>query len=91
MVFKSDKQRRAFFATGNFTRASRNPEDNIVAFSYRTPNKKLGRFKNLKEVFKKFPSEKKAFQRVIKFRKKTGIRVNTIAEIKQIKRQMKRK
>ncbi len=84
MAFKSNKQRKAFFASSNFQRSANQPE--IIVFSYRTPNKKLGKFKNLKEVFTRFPSEKKAFQRVIKFRKTTGIRVNTIEDIKKEKR-----
>ena len=87
MVFKTDRQRRGFFAGANAPRATTRPS--FVAFSYRTPNKKLGTFSSMDELFKKFPSEKKAFMRVIKFRKKTGIRVNTIAEIKNIKRNQK--
>jgi len=86
MVFVSERQRRAFFVTGNFKRAPMQP--NIVAFSYFT-GKRLGRFKNLKEVFNRFPKEKKAFQRVIRFRKQTGIRVNTIEDIKRAKRKQK--
>lgn len=82
MVFRSEKQRKAFFAKGT-SRTTLTP--NITVFSYRS-GKKLGNFKNLKEAFRKFPSEKKAFMRVIKFRKKTGIRVNTIQDIKKIKR-----
>jgi len=82
MVFKSSKQRRAFFAKAS-SRSSQTP---LVVFSYRTPNKKLGSFKNLKDAFTQFPSEKKAFLRVKKFRRATGIQVNTIAEIKAIKR-----
>jgi len=83
MVFKSSKQRKAFFAQ---QRTPAQTQPNIIVFSYRTPDKKLGSFKSLKEAFKKFPSEKKAFQRVKQFRRKTGIRVNTIEEIKNIKK-----
>lgn len=88
MVFRSDKQRKAFFAKSG-SRTSAQP--NIIKktfFSYRD-GKKLGQFQNLNQAFKRFPSEKKAFDRVIKFRKKTGIQVNTIQEIKSVKRSQK--
>lgn len=92
MVFKSARQRRAFFATGNFARSPVTPSSsgfqNNIAFSYRD-GKRLGRFKNINEVFKKFPSERKAFERVVKFRRKTGMNVNSINEIKNIKRNEK--
>ena len=89
MVFKSARQRRAFFATGNFARVPMQPSvGDSVAFSYRD-GRRLGKFSSLKEVFKKFPSEKKAFDRVVKFRRKTGIQVNTIKEIKSVKRTQK--
>ncbi len=88
MVFKSERQRRGFFATGNFARSPRTPGiSQQTAFSYRD-GRRLGKFKSLKEVFDRFPSEKKAFMRVIKFRRKTGIQVNTIQDIKKEKRKM---
>jgi len=91
MVFKSDKQRRGFFATGNFKRSPRNPTKagfgNRTAFSYRD-GKKLGKFNNLEDIFKRFPSERKAFKRVIAFRNRTGKQVNTIEDIKKEKRKM---
>ena len=54
--FVSEKQRRAFFVTGNFVRAPRTPEqsNNIIAFSYKD-GRSLEKFINLKEVFKRFP------------------------------------
>ena len=70
MVFASAKQRRAFFATGNFKRAPMQPGfTDSVAFSYRD-GRRLGRFKNLNEVFKRFPGEKKAFQLAVSHRRK---------------------
>lgn len=90
MVFVSERQRRAFFATGNFARSPRTPtpQNNITAFSYFT-GKRLGNFKNLSEVFKRFPKEREAFNRVMKFRRQTGINVNTIEDIKKEKRKEK--
>ncbi len=89
MVFKTERQRRAFFATGNFARSPRTPEQagftKRTAFSYRD-GRNLGKFSSLQEVFKKIPSEKKAFDRVMKFRRKTGIQVDNINQIKQQKR-----
>ncbi len=93
MVFKTDKQRRAFFAKGNFERASRTPQragfTKRTAFSYRD-GRSLGKFNSLQEVFNRFPSEKKAFNRVMEFRRKTGIQVNNIREIKIVQRVKKR-
>ena len=91
--FVSARQRRAFFATGNFARAPQVPQQTngtkITAFSYRD-GRNLGKFNNLQDVFKRFPSEKKAFDRVMKFRKRTGkIQINNINQIKEIKRQEK--
>ncbi len=80
MVFKSPAQRKAFF--GMRSQRSQPPSNLITAFSYRD-GRKLGEFNNLQEVFKKFPSERKAFNRVMKFRKITGIQVNTIQDIKK--------
>lgn len=92
MVFKTDKQRRAFFARGNFERASSTPQragfTKRTAFSYRD-GRSLGKFNSLEEVFKRFPSEKKAFNRVMEFRRKTGIQVNNINQIKVMKRKEK--
>ena len=93
MVFKSARQRRAFFATGNFARAPQVPQQTngmkTTAFSYRD-GRNLGKFNNLKDVFNRFPSEKKAFDRVMKFRRTSGmVQINNINEIKQIKRQEK--
>ena len=85
MAFRSERQRRAFFATGNFSRSPTTPTVSGTAFSYRD-GRNLGKFNNLEEVFNKFPSEKKAFMRVMKFRKQTGKQVNNIEEIKQVKR-----
>lgn len=86
MVFKSDRQRKAFFATGNFKRSPMTPTATGVAgrtaFSYRD-GKRLGKFTSLEAVFKKFPSERKAFNRVMTFRRKTGKQVNSIEEIKR--------
>lgn len=59
-----------------------------TAFSYRD-GRNLGKFDNLKDVFKKFPAEKRAFNRVMKFRRKSGIQVNSIKEIKAVKRTQK--
>ncbi len=91
MVFRSERQRRAFFATGNFARSPRTPTQGgftgRTAFSYRD-GRRLGKFSSLQEVFKKFPSERKAFQRVMTFRRKTGKQVNNIEEIKREKRKM---
>lgn len=90
MVFRSAKQRRAFFATGNFKRAPMTPDGvaGSTAFSYRD-GRKLGKFTSLEEVFRKFPSERKAFKRVMEFRKKTGKQVDNIEQIKEFKRQQK--
>lgn len=91
MVFASERQRRAFFATGNFARSPRTPEQsNITAFSYRD-GRKLGKFSNIQQVFKRFPLERKAFKRVMIFRRKTGKQVNTIEEIKKEKRKATKK
>lgn len=91
--FASDRQRKAFFATGNFARAPRMPQQTngtkITAFSYRD-GRNLGKFNNLQDVFKRFPSEKKAFDRVMKFRRTSGmVQINNINQIKEIKRQEK--
>ena len=88
MVFKSERQRRAFFAQkrGGFQAQ----EQKFTVFSYRD-GKRLGTFSNINEVFNKFPSERKAFQRVIDFRRKTGIKVNTIEEIKKKKERQRSK
>lgn len=92
MGFKTEKQRRAFFATGNFARASRTPQPaeftKRTAFSYRD-GRSLGKFNSLQEVFKRFPSEKKSFNRVMAFRRKTGIQVDNINQIKAMKRRQK--
>lgn len=88
MVFSSERQRRGFFANRGVGQTTLQPS--IIAFSYITPNKRLGEFKNIKEVFTRFPSEKKAFDRVMKFRRTSGIRVNTTQEIKEIQRMNKR-
>lgn len=87
--FVSERQRRAFFATGNFARSPMQPSGVIqaTAFSYRD-GRRLGQFKTIEDVFKKFPSERKAFDRVMKFRRKTGLQVNTIEDIKKAKRRM---
>lgn len=87
--FKTARQRRAFFATGNFARSPMQPSGitNQTAFSYRD-GRRLGKFSSLQAVFKRFPSERKAFARVIAFRKKTGKQVNTIEEIKTEKRKL---
>lgn len=83
MVFRSDRQRKAFFAGQGTTRSSTEPGFiKQTAFSYRD-GRNLGKFNNLEEVFKRFPSERKAFQRVMDFRRKTGKRVNNIEEIKK--------
>ncbi len=91
MVFQTARQRRAFFATGNFARSPRTPTEagfqGRTAFSYRD-GKRLGKFNSLQEVFKKFPSERKAFQRVMTFNRKTGKRVTNIEQIKKEKRNM---
>ncbi len=91
MVFQSDRQRRAFFATGNFARSPMTPQPSAVtkrqAFSYRD-GRSLGRFDSLQAVFKRFPSERKAFQRVMKFNRMTGKRVTNIEQIKKEKRRM---
>ncbi len=85
MAFRSEKQRRAFFASGNFSRSPTTPTVSGTAFSYRD-GRNLGKFNNIEEVFRRFPSERKAFVRVMKFRRETGKQVNNIEEIKQIKR-----
>lgn len=91
MGFHTDRQRKAFFASKSSSRSNITPQQsnisNRTAFSYRD-GRNLGKFKSLKEVFNKFPSEKKAFERVMKFRRKTGIKVNNINEIKKEKRKM---
>ncbi len=86
MVFASAKQRRAFFATGNFKRSPRTPSgiSGRTAFSYKD-GRNLGKFKNLKDVFRKFPSEKKAFNTVMRFRQRTGVQVNNLKDIKSQK------
>ncbi len=92
MVFKSDKQRKGFFARGTNTRTSTNPniitDSKRTAFSYRD-GRNLGKFNSLQEVFKKFPSEKKAFNRVMTFRRQSGVQVNSIREIKMVQRAKK--
>lgn len=59
MVFRSAKQRKAFFA-----------------FSY-IDGRKLGSFTSLQMVFKKFPKEEIAFNRVKKFNKRLGTNLKT--------------
>lgn len=94
MVFRSEKQRKAFFATGNFNRSPITPQkagfSGTTAFSYRD-GRNLGKFNSLKDVFDKFPSERKAFKRVMIFRKRTGKQVNSIQEIKKEVRKGNRK
>jgi len=86
MVFKSDRQRKAFWAK---TRGSSNPQIvPIIVFSY-FDGRKIGKFKNINDFFKKNPKEKEAFQRVIRFNKETGMNVTTINQIKEVRRRIK--
>ena len=87
MVFKSPAQRKAFFAMRSQQQVAPR-SDLFTVFSYRD-GKKLGKFNNLQELFNRFTSEKKAFDRVMKFRRRTGIQVNTIQDIKKQKRMEK--
>ncbi len=92
MVFKSDRQRKAFWAK---TRGSSNPQ--IIQFSNRQitifsyfDGRKLGKFKNINEFFKNNPKERQAFERVMKFNRQTGMNVTTINQIKDILGKSKR-
>ena len=51
MVFKSERQRKAFFAQKRGGLESQQPE--FTVFSYRD-GRKLGTFSNIQEVFKKY-------------------------------------
>lgn len=88
MVFVSDRQRRGFFATGNFKRQPRGSNSPSTFFSYKD-GRKLGKFQSIKKVFKKFPSERKAFNKVKKFNKRTGSNVTTTKQIMMQKKTMK--
>ena len=57
----------------------------FVAFSY-ISGRRLGRFNSLAGVFKKFPKERKAFNTVKRFNRRTGLRINTIRQIITAKR-----
>ncbi len=89
--FVSDRQRRGFFATGNFKREPRGgvvSNNNVTAFSYKDGKRIKGKFKNLQDVLRKNPSERKAFNTVMRFRRRTGMQnINNLKQIKRIKMQ----
>ena len=70
MVFRSSRQRKAVMAK-------------FTAFSYVT-GRRLGRFNTLTGVFDKFPKERKAFNQVKVFNKRTGLNVTTTKQIKDM-------
>ncbi len=53
-----------------------------TAFSYVTGRKLPGRFNSIKDVFKKFPKEKKAFDAVKRFNKKFNTRIKSTNQLK---------
>ena len=56
----------------------------FTAFSY-INGRRLGTFNSLKEVFKKFPKERKPFKQVMDFRRNNKLKkVNTIKDIRVI-------
>ncbi len=57
-------------------------------FSYKD-GRRLGNFKTQKEAFKKFPSERKAFNKVMRFNRKTGKNITTVKQITVMKRKMR--
>ena len=59
-----------------------------VAFSYVTGKKLPGRFSSLKDVFKKFPQEKKAFDKVKRFNKKFNTNITTTRQLKDAERRI---
>ncbi len=60
----------------------------FTALSYKS-GRRLGKFSSLKEVFKKFPSEKVAFDKVKRFNRKTGRMITTTKQIPMAKKTMK--
>ena len=71
MVFKSARQRK--FVMAKFR-----------ALSYKDGTS-LGTFRNINEVFEKFPSERKAFNTVKKFNKNNNKKFTTTSQIKRFK------
>ncbi len=59
-----------------------------IALSYITGKKLPGRFNSLKDVFKKFPREKKAFDKVKRFNKKFNTNITTIRQLKDADRRI---
>lgn len=59
-----------------------------VALSYITGKKLPGRFNTLKDVFKKFPKEKKAFDKVKRFNKKFDTNITTTRQLKDADRRI---
>lgn len=53
------------------------------AISYRTGKKLSGRFSTLNSVFRKFPKERKAFNRVMAFNRRTGRRITNVRQIRR--------
>jgi len=59
-----------------------NPNGNqVVAFSY-IDGRRLGTFKDLNDVFKRFPEERKPFNQVQKFNRQFKTRITTIKQLK---------
>ena len=61
-----------------------------VAFSYVTGKKLPGKFSSLKDVFKKFPREKKAFDKVKRFNKKFNTNITTTRQLKNAEQRIEK-
>jgi len=59
-----------------------------VAFSYITGRKLSGRFASLKDVFKKFPKEKDAFDRVKRFNKDFDTKITSLRQVRDAERRI---
>ncbi len=61
-----------------------------VAFSYVTGKKLPGKFSSLKDVFRKFPKEKKAFDKVKRFNKKFNTGITSTRQLRDAERRIEK-
>lgn len=72
----------------SITKSRGSSHQESIAFSYITGKKLPGRFSSLKDVFKKFPREKKAFDKVKRFNKKFDTNITTTRQLKDADRRI---
>jgi len=87
MVFKSSRQRKAVMASiwrrrGGFGQN--------IAFSYVTGKRIPGKFSSIKDVFKKKPKEKVAFNKVTRFNKRFNTKITNTRQLKDARKRITR-